>query len=125
MSRQRRPQRSSEETGEKRRRRRPPEERRKKKPATPMIDLRISVTHDDYLVRVSPADWQKMVRFWILAEETIILRGPYKQQETDLILRGTMGGRVSIRPASDNPLPRFQVILASEVIQDNLENQGI
>lgn len=116
------------EMGDKPRKKRrppPPEKRRRKKPSSPMLDLHITVLHDDYLIRISQADWQKMISHWILAEETVILRGPYKGQETDIILRGATGARVGIRGASDNPLPRFQCILAVEVMMENLAKQGL
>lgn len=113
----------------------PPQEQRRRKKRRPqpegqkrqiLLDLHLQVGLQDVLIRISPGDWKKILDFWIVGGEDIILRGAMKGQETDLIIRGSSGGSTSIRPADENKaIPRFQCIRVLDVKNERLEKQGI
>lgn len=108
--------------------RRPTRRRRKRKQKKKaiLLDLHFRVGFEDQVVRISPADWQKIITYWMCGQEDIILRGPYKNMETDFVLRGSSSGRIAIREADPKTqLHRYQVIRVHEVQQDMLEKQGL
>ncbi len=118
-------------------RQRPPaqeEPRRRRKPKkpkkrVPTVDVHIRIGLEDMLIRVSLADWQKIVMYWMLGAEDLILRGPFQGMETDIVIRGHDGGMVSQRPRNPETqraqVPKFKVVRAVEKRREMLEQAGL
>lgn len=105
----------------------PPVPQRRRRKPIPTVDLHIRVALEDVLIRISAADYQKLVVYWKLGAEDVILRGPYNNMETDIILRGTEGGMVSVRPHQKGrtQLPAFKLVRASEAREEILAQAGL
>lgn len=108
----------------------PPRRRKRKKvrkkPHPKMLDLHFRVGFEDNVVRISPADFQKLVIYWMCGREDVVLRGAYQNMETDYILRGTSDGRIAVKEADPKTkMARFQVIRLFEVRAEMLEKQGL
>jgi hypothetical protein len=90
------------------------------------VDLHLRVALEDILIRISAADYQKLVVFWKLGGEDVILRGPYGGMETDIVLRGTASGMVSVRPHQKGPvkIPAFKLVRAVDARKDFLAQAG-
>jgi hypothetical protein len=106
-----------------------PERRRKKKGGQriPSFDVYVAVGLQDILARISAADWQKVITYWMLSREDIVLRGPYKNMEIDIVLRGSDSGMLGVRGPSDESknIPRFKVIRVSDVRKEMLQQAGL
>jgi len=111
------------------REKRPPQREPKRK-GVPTVDVHLRVALEDVIVRLSAADYHKLVVYWKLGEQSVILRGPYDHMETDIILRGTDGGMVSVRPHAkkvqgQRSAPPFKLVLASEMRKEMLDKNGL
>jgi len=103
--------------------------KRRQKKQVPTVDLHIRIGLEDWLVRISAADFQRFLHHWVLAEQTVILRGPYDGMETDIILRGGASGSYSVRSyAEGEQRPRnhaFKLVVADEIRMEMLESAGL
>ncbi len=109
---------------------RPPHQKPRKKKGIPTVDVHLRVALEDVVVRLSAADYHKLVVYWKLGAQDVILRGPYDHMETDIILRGTDGGMVSVRPHAKQTqgqrgAPAFKLVLAADMRKEMLETNGL
>lgn len=100
---------------------------KKKRRRIPTVDLHIRVGLEDMLIRISVADYQKLLVYWQLGAEDVILRGPFNAMETDIILRGHQGGMISVRNHEDGKtrVPPFKLVRAVEKRRELLEQMGL
>jgi len=81
------------------------------------------------LMRISAADFSRFINHWVLAEETVIFRGPYNGMETDIVARGDASGSYSVRSYPEDaprpPIHLFKLIIADEVRMEQLEKAGL
>lgn len=92
----------------------------------PTVDLHIQVGLTDMLLRISEPDFQRFLSIWVLAEETVIFRGPYKGMETDIVMRGTESAMFSVRPTQEqNKVHKWKLISADEYRKEQLAKAGL
>jgi hypothetical protein len=102
----------------------PPKRRKKRRIPTIIVHLRVAL--EDVVIRLSQADYQKLLLYWKLNAEDVILRGPYDNMETDIILRGSQGGMVSIRDSQPGvKIPAFKLVRASDAREEFVNRAGL
>jgi hypothetical protein len=90
---------------------RDPRQSAQKKPK--FLDAHVRIGLEDILIRIPIKDWQIVLVHWILGKEDIILRGRYDGQETNIVLRGTDSGSLTIRaPQPRTKIPIYRVVRA-------------
>lgn len=112
--------------GQQRRSRQARDPGRKKKKALPkMVDLHIRLGLEDHLVRIAIAGWETILMSWMLGREDVILRGAFRGQEKNIILRGEESGSLRIRaPKEGVNVAMFTVIRAVDMRMEVLRKSG-
>jgi hypothetical protein len=86
--------------------------------------VRIGLT--DELVRLTPADWFKVLNHWMLANEDVVIRVRRPSMETNIVLRGHESGILTLRKFDPNKrLPPGEVILTEEIRAQLLKQAGV
>ena len=103
--------------------------RRTKQPLKPpkkMVDVHIRLGLEDHLVRIPLAGWQMLLMNWMLGGETVILRGAFKEQEKNIVLRGSASGSLRVRsPKNGVNVAMFRVIRAVDMRREILSKAGV
>ncbi len=102
------------------------EHREKKPPKMKMVDVHIRMGLEDHLVRIPLAGWRMLISDWMLGKEDVILRGAFRDQEKNIVLRGQMGGSLRVRPPKKGTnVAMFRVFKAKDLRGEILEKAGV
>ena len=90
------------------------------------MDAHIRLGLEDHLVRITVEGWKTILMSWMLGQEDVILRGAFKNQEKNIVLRGNASGSLRIREIKEGVnVAMFTVIRASDMRMEILKNAGV
>jgi hypothetical protein len=106
--------------------RRSQQQQQQQRPRRPkFFDVHFRMGIDDIWVRITPRDYQKLIDYWILGAEDVVLRSVSESKETDIVLRGSQGGFVTTQPASpERKVATYNFFRADDLRRQWLEQHG-
>lgn len=102
-----------------------------KKSAAPQVatqELHLQVGLLDIRMQISYDDTVRLIRYWMLAGETVIFRCPHNRMEKNIVLRGGDSGAIAFRELTEDlkiKLAKYQMFRAADMMLEHLEREGV
>lgn len=91
-----------------------------------MFDVHLRLGLEDHRFRIPKTQWGFIIENWLVAGEDVVLRASHKNHETNLILRGSASGLVSVTSCDpDRNLPVYNAFSVVDMRKAMLKDQGI